>query len=92
MALYEGFKATNIWNAFILNSIVAALVILFAMLIKDHFDVYTDAKGNTINRTTTTKSVIFTLAGTFLSSFLAFTFMHFVFDYGRGQLITTSNA
>jgi hypothetical protein len=87
MAIFEGFRATNIWNAFILNSIVAALVILIAMLAKDHFDSWKDDKGNAITRTTSTKSIALTLIITFTASFLSFTAMHFMFDYGRGQLI-----
>ena len=87
MALFEGFRATDVWKAFALNSIVAALVILIAMLIKDHLDVYKDKRGNKIDRITSFKSISLTLAGTFAASFLAFTVMHFTFDYGRGQLV-----
>jgi hypothetical protein len=86
MALYEGFRATNIWKAFTLNSIVAALVIFIALFVKGQFDTYKDEKGHTITHTTNFKSVSLTLIITFGASFLAFTVMHFLFDYGAGQL------
>jgi len=87
MALYEGFKATTIWKAFILNSIAAALIILIAMIVKDRFDTYKDNKGESITRTTNFKSISLTLLVTFSASMIAFTLMHFMFDYGGGQLI-----
>lgn len=86
MALFEGFRATNIWNAFILNSIVAALVIFIAMYVKGRLDTYTDKRGHAVIRSTNATSVAVTLVSTFMASFLAYTFMHFVFDYGAGQL------
>jgi len=86
MALFEGFRATNVWKAFTLNSIVAALVIFIAMYVKGKLDTYTDKKGHTVTRNTNATSIIVTLVSTFAASFLAFTFMHFIFDYGSGQL------
>lgn len=86
MALYEGFQATNVWKAFTLNSLAASLVILIAMLINNHTDMYKNKKGGDVSRTTSFKSVSLTLIGTFAASFLAFTTLHFVFGYGGGQL------
>jgi len=90
MALYEGFKSTNIWNAFTLNSIAAALVILFALIVKSKFDKYTDKDGNKVVHSTTFLGVIITLITTFAASFIAFTLLHLIFGYGGGQLINTA--
>ena len=85
MVLYEGFRATNVWKAFTLNSIVAALVIMIAMLMKQWLDTYQDEKGRSVTRVTSFKSVSLTLIATFLASFGAYTIMHFVFDFGGGM-------
>ena len=87
MAIFEGFRATNIWKAFVLNSVVAALIIFIAMMAKEQYDTYKDKHGDIITRTTTGKSAVFTLLITFAASFLAFTAMHFIVGYGRGQLV-----
>lgn len=87
MAIFEGFRATNIWNAFVLNSIVAALVIFVGMMAKDQYDTWQDKHGNYITRTTTGKSAIFTLMATFVASFASFVAMHLLFDYGHGMLV-----
>lgn len=91
MALIKQFKATNVWKAFTLNSIVAALVIFIAMWVKGKLDKYTDKKGDNIDRTTTWQSIVVTLISTFAASFLAFTLMYFIFGYGGGQLVNTTN-
>ena len=40
MPLIQNFKSTNVWNAFILNSIAAAIVIVIGISVKEHFDTY----------------------------------------------------
>lgn len=44
--LIHHFRATNIWKAFVLNSIATTLVIFIAMTVKSSFDTYTDKDGN----------------------------------------------
>lgn len=88
MPLIEGFRATNVWNAFFLNSVLSSLVIFVAMTIKAHFDTYKDEKGNTISHTTNAKSVIITLAVTFCASFVAYVFMYLMVGYGGGLLVS----
>jgi hypothetical protein len=84
MALIENFKATTIWKAFTLNSLVSSITIIFALVLKSKFDKYygkDDIKG-----------LIFTFFITFLVSFGVYTLMHFIVGYGGGQLtITGSN-
>ena len=89
MPLIQNFRSTNIWNAFILNSIAAALVIVISITIKDHFDTYTINKNlekNSIQRSTNFTSISLTILFTFLTSFLAYTIMYLVFGFGGGML------
>ena len=87
MPLIKNFRSTNIWKAFILNSIAAAIVIVIGITVKDHFDTYTthDDKGK-ITRKTNFTSISLTVLFTFLTSFLAYTIMYFVFGFGGGML------
>ena len=89
MPLIHNFMATNVWKAFALNSMVSALVIFFAITIKGKLDTYVDKNNNQVQRYTTINSVIFTLIFTFLASYLAYTFMHFIFGYGGGMTISS---
>ena len=48
MPLINNFRSTNIWKAFVLNSLVASIVIVIGITVKSHFDTYTikdDDKG-----------------------------------------------
>ena len=46
--LIHHFRATNIWKAFVLNSIATTLIIFIAMTVKSRFDTYTDKDGNNL--------------------------------------------
>lgn len=87
MPLIKNFRSTNIWKAFILNSIAAAIVIVIGITVKNHFDTYTtdDDKGK-ITRETNFTSISLTVLFTFLTSFLAYTIMYLVFGFGGGML------
>ena len=86
MSLIKGFQSTNIWKAFTLNSMAAALVIMVAMTINSKLDNYRDKNGDKIEKNITFQSVITTILITFIASMTAYTILHFVFGYGRGQL------
>lgn len=88
MPLIQHFRSTNVWNAFILNSIAASIVIVIGMTVKEHFDTYIvdDNNSNKIKRTTNFTSISLTILFTFLISFLAYTIMYFVFGFGGGML------
>ena len=90
MPFIKGFRSTNVWNAFILNSIAASLVIVLAITVKGHFDNYeskTKDNVSNIKRKTTLKSVLITLSVTFCTSMLAYIVMYYTFGYGGGMLI-----
>ena len=87
MPLVRNFQATNVWKAFVLNSIVTTLTIFMAMTIRDHFDIYTDVSNdNTVKRKDSMKSKIAVLLAAFCTSMIVYIFMYFVFGYGRGML------
>jgi hypothetical protein len=81
MPLIE-FRATNIFNAFVLNSMVSALVIIIAMTIHRYMDPNTSIETNT----TEWKGVVVTLIFTFISSLAAYSLMYFLFGFGHGML------
>ena len=85
MPLIENFKSTSILKAFILNSLASSLIIFIAILVKADFDNYEIVENN-IRRTTTFKSIFFTLLFTFLSSLIAYTLLYFIFGFGEGML------
>lgn len=87
MPLISGFKSTNVWRAFILNSLASTLVIFIAMTVKERYDHYTDKKNNEINRTTNLTSIGLTIVATFIASMFAYTIMWLVFGYGGGMLV-----
>tara|TARA_Y100000389_G_C17396512_1_gene482859 strand:+ start:485 stop:757 length:273 start_codon:yes stop_codon:yes gene_type:complete len=89
MAIISDFKATSIWKAFLLNSLVSALIILIAIIIKGKFDKYIYYK-NTVKRKSTWTSIILTFLFTFLSTFAAYSLMNFIFGYGGGQLVSSA--
>ena len=51
MPIFSNFRATNVWKAFILNSILTSIVILVSITSKQYLDNYIDIDGDklTIN-------------------------------------------
>ena len=90
MPLIHGLRSTNIWKAFLLNSMASTLLIFIAVTIKDRYDTFVTKKHQHIIRTTNFKSMTLTLIGMFLASMVAYTFMWFVFGFGGGMLVGTS--
>ena len=85
MPLINNFRSTNIWKAFVLNSLAASIVIVIGITVKSHFDTYT-TDDSKIKRKTNFTSISLTILFTFLTSFLAYTIMYFVFGFGGGML------
>jgi len=93
MPLISGFKSTNIWKAFILNSIASSLVIIIALTVKSNFDTISNNKdinkdtNDDVKQQTNFKSIILTIVATFISSMIAYSTMYFLFGYGGGMLV-----
>mgnify|MGYP001182706067 CR=1 FL=1 len=86
MPLINNFRSTNIWKAFVLNSLVASIVIVMGITVKSHFDTYTTDDDSKIKRSSNFTSISLTILFTFLTSFVAYTIMYFVFGFGGGML------
>jgi 1,4-dihydroxy-2-naphthoate octaprenyltransferase len=95
--LVKGFKATNRINAFILNSLRAALVIVLTITAKDYFDKYTttidvnhtaddDDEHSVVIRQTSVKSLLISFLVAFTVSMIAFSTLYVVFGFGGGLL------
>lgn len=94
--LVKGFKATNRTNAFILNSLRAALVIVLTITAKDYFDKYTttikvnhtddDDEHSVVIRQTSVKSLLISFLVAFTVSMIAFSTLYVVFGFGGGLL------
>jgi len=84
MSIFK-YHATNVWRAFLLNSIVSALTILIALIIKGKLDTYEDEKGHKIIHKTNAISIGLTLVIAFITSFMAYSLMHVLFGFGGGM-------
>jgi hypothetical protein len=98
--LIKGFKATNRSNAFILNSLRAALVIVLTIASKDYFDKYVKIEVNhtdndndgddddhsVIIRKTNIKSLLISFLVAFSVSMITFSTLYVVFGFGGGLL------
>ena len=103
--LIHHFKASNVWKAFVLNSIAASLVIFIALTTKKTFDSYTDDHGdddvtdndhnvdkyNKVVQKTNPLSVFLTLTSTFVTSMIAYTVMYVLFGFGSGMIAVSSS-
>ena len=87
MPIIEGFRATTVWKAFILNSLASSIIILLAIVIKERFDTFHDKKGHVVTRTTSKVGLFVTFLITFLASFAAFSGLHFLVGYGGGMTV-----
>jgi len=81
--IIHNFRSSNIWKAFVLNSIAASLVIFIAMTTKKNLDKYT---GSDV------VSVVLTLSTTFVTSMIAFTIMFVIFGFGAGMITTQTES
>ena len=85
MPLITHFKATSIWRAFFLNSLVGSFVIVLTITIKSSFDRHYN-KDEKLYYKTSIKSILFTFIISFLAYFMSFIFMHFLTGFGSGML------
>jgi fructose-specific phosphotransferase system IIC component len=83
--LVKGFKSSTIWKAFALNSIVAAVVITMAVVIKTSFD-HIEIDGKKIKSKTDWGSVALSFVVTVFACYITYTIMYITFGYGGGML------
>lgn len=90
MPIVGNFRSTDQWKAFTLNSIVASLTVVIAIITKQYLDkinVYgEDTDKNTASTGRNVASVIITLLVTFSTSMIVFLIMFILFGFGGGML------
>ncbi len=88
MPIIKNFRATNVWKAFILNSMLTSIVILVSITSKQYLDNYIDLDDddNKVIHKTSFKSLIITLILTFIVSMISYIIMYFTFGFGGGML------
>ena len=98
--LIKGFKSTNRTNAFLLNSLKSALVIVLTIATKDYFDKYVeidikhadtddDNKHDdhvVISPENNIKSLLISFVVAFSISMLAFMVLYVIFGFGGGLI------
>jgi hypothetical protein len=89
MPLIKGMKSTNIWKAFLLNSIASTLILFIALSVKEKFDTFKNKDNEEIIRTTSAKSIGFTLIATFCATMIAYTLMWIIFGFGGSMISST---
>jgi hypothetical protein len=90
MPLIKGMKSTTIWKAFFLNALASTMIIFIAVTVKEKFDTFKNKKDEEIVRTTSFKSIGFTLIATFTATMIAYTLMYIIFGYGGGLMVSTA--
>ena len=93
MSIIKNFKSTNIWNAFILNSIVTTLIVVMALSVNEIFDKYVIhieneySQTHKIVRTNILLNLIITFIITFIISMITYSLMYLIFGFGGGMLV-----
>jgi hypothetical protein len=72
---------TSIWKVFFLKAIASTSIIFIAVTVKERFDTFKDKKNEEIVRTTSIKSIGFTILATFVATMLAYTLMWVLFGF-----------
>ena len=81
--LFPGFLATNVWIAFGLNSIAAAIAVVAGVFLKDFWD----RRNNKNHQRISSEQMVVTFLFTIVASFVAYTVLHFAFGFGGGMLV-----
>lgn len=83
MSLIKGFRSTDVWHAFILNSIATSIAVIVALFFKDFWNKRNNKDYTPIDK----KQLIITFISTFIAAFLAYTALHIIFGFGGGMLV-----
>ena len=86
MPLIKNFQSTTIWKAFLLNAIATTVIVLAALIIKDHLQRYVDVFGREVTGTQNIRELAITLGVTFASAIITYTFLYYIFGFGQGML------
>lgn len=92
MPLIRNFRATDVWKAFILNSLLTSVIILVSITSKQYLDNfieddYTNETGKNI-RKTSLQNILISFLLTFIICMLSYTIMYYIFGFGGGMITT----
>lgn len=82
------FRATTVWKAFIMNSLVTTIAVVAAIIIRDLFVKHKDEKGKEVRQKMSAKVIGITFGITFGASLLAYTLLYFTFGFGQSMIVT----
>ena len=93
MPLIKNFRATDVWKAFILNSLLTSMIILVSITSKQYLDNFIDdddidnmnTKGKNV-RNTDFKNILISFLLTFMICMISYTIMYYTFGFGGGLL------
>ena len=90
MPLIKNFRATDVWKAFILNSLLTSVIILVSITSKQYLDNFVEEDdANTTNkniRKTSLQNILISFVLTFIISMLSYTIMYYTFGFGGGMV------
>ena len=90
MPLIKNFHATDVWKAFILNSLLTSVIILVSITSKQYLDNFVEEDdANTTNkniRKTSLQNILISFVLTFIISMLSYTIMYYTFGFGGGMV------
>jgi hypothetical protein len=91
MPLIRNFRATDVWKAFILNSLLTSVIILVSITSKQYLDnfIEDDNDTNTTSkniRKTSIPNILISFVLTFIISMLSYTIMYYTFGFGGGMV------
>jgi uncharacterized membrane protein len=92
MPLIRNFRATDVWKAFILNSLLTSVIILVSITSKQYLDNFiedddTNETGKNI-RKTSLQNILISFLLTFIICMLSYTIMYYIFGFGGGMITT----
>ena len=83
MPFFKNFKSTNFNNAFLLTSLLNAIIITISIFAKEKIE---DIESNTKD-TSSYKAYLISFFITFLATYGSLWIMHLLFGFGGGMLI-----
>ena len=90
MPLIKNFRATDVWKAFILNSLLTSVIILVSITSKQYLDNFVEEDdANTTNkniRKTSLQNILISFVLTFIISMISYTIMYYTFGFGSGMV------
>lgn len=90
MSLIKNFRATDVWKAFILNSLLTSIIILVSITSKQYLDNFIEDNDTTITgknvRKTSVPNIIISFVLTFIISMISYIIMYYTFGFGGGMV------